>query len=143
MGKDTALLEGVCTSANELLSQLPSVTTCELVRPCATATCLSALLSLHNLQKFVPIDGMFEIRHLPLHLTLEHANLHAGSCCTSLKKLQLFSSGLSGLEAIRIAACLELETLSCRASYIGAVVALERFLCSKPLVSAYLLACLL
>ena len=85
----------------------------------------------------VLIDGIFDIRHLPLHLTnltLEHANLHAGSCGTSLKNLQVFSSDLSGLEASGIAAFPELETLSCRASFIGAGIASEQFECSKPFV---------
>ncbi len=129
-----ALLKGFCTSAVELLSQLPSVTTCELVRPCATIGDLSPLQALPHLQKLVLIDGMFDSMHLPLHLThltLEHASLDAGSCCTSLKELHLFSSHLSGLGASGIAAFLELETLSCRASSIGAAIASEHFECSK------------
>ena len=38
------LLEDFSTSAVELLSQLPSVTTCELVRPCGVLSDLSLLL---------------------------------------------------------------------------------------------------
>lgn len=131
-----ALLKDYCTSAVELLSQLPSVTTCELVCPRANSTALSPLLLLPNLQKLVLIDGIFGIMHLPLHLTnltLEHSNLYAGSCCTSLKNLQLVSSDLSGLEASGVAGFLELETLSCRASCIGAAMASEQFECSKAI----------
>lgn len=124
---NTVYLRYAAASAVDLLAGFTSLTCCELAAP-AHELNLEAIGSLLSLKKLKLSEGDFFAAQLPHHLirlSLDEASLYVWNdciCCTSLRRLKLVGSSVSGLNADDLLACSQLQKLACDNSKVGADV---------------------
>ena len=121
---NTVHLKYAAASAIDLLSST-SLTCCELAAP-ANELNLDATGALLNLNKLKLSKGDFPAAQLPHHLirlSLDQPSLYVWNdciCVTSLTRLKLVGSSVSGLNVNGLLACSQLQKLACCNSKVGA-----------------------